>query len=162
MDAKAPHDDRGAACGLQPRAGAACQSGGRLALVERSRASALLLRADSDRWPEGRNGRTPTLRSSPMERPQSTLSCRCRSRPRTSQVGGEPTNRGRAGNSRNRPETGHSALRVPPHHHPKRPYAKRSSSACASAISGISGVGEKPSSAGARTAWASFGRPVDW
>ena len=39
---------------------------------------------------------------------------------------------------------------------------QRRSSACASAISGISGVGEKPSSAGARTAWASAGRPVDW
>ena len=37
-----------------------------------------------------------------------------------------------------------------------------SSSVCASPISGISGVGEKPSSAGARTAWASLGRPVDW
>ena len=36
------------------------------------------------------------------------------------------------------------------------------SSACASAISGISGVGEKPSSAGARMACASSGRPVDW
>ena len=35
------------------------------------------------------------------------------------------------------------------------------SSACASAISGISGVGAKPSSAGARTAWASAGRAVD-
>jgi hypothetical protein len=35
------------------------------------------------------------------------------------------------------------------------------SSACAWAISGISGVGAKPSSAGARTAWASAGRPVD-
>ena len=35
------------------------------------------------------------------------------------------------------------------------------SSACASAISGISGLGEKPSSAGARAAWASTGRPVD-
>ena len=35
------------------------------------------------------------------------------------------------------------------------------SSACASAISGISGVGEKPSSAGARTAWASTGRAVE-
>jgi hypothetical protein len=45
---------------------------------------------------------------------------------------------------------------------PKRHYAKRSISACASAISGISGVGEKPSSAGASTAWASAGRPVDW
>jgi hypothetical protein len=31
----------------------------------------------------------------------------------------------------------------------------------ASAISGISGVGEKPSTAGARTAWASVVRPVD-
>ena len=39
--------------------------------------------------------------------------------------------------------------------------ASASNSACASAISGISGVGEKPSSAGARTAWASAGRPVD-
>jgi len=36
------------------------------------------------------------------------------------------------------------------------------SSARASAISGISGVGSKPSSAGARTAWASAGRAVDW
>jgi hypothetical protein len=35
-------------------------------------------------------------------------------------------------------------------------------SACASAISGISGVGEKSSNAGARMAWASAGRPVDW
>ena len=34
------------------------------------------------------------------------------------------------------------------------------SSACASAICGISGVGEKPWSAGARAAWASAGRPV--
>jgi hypothetical protein len=40
-------------------------------------------------------------------------------------------------------------------------YASRDSSACASVISGISGVGEKPSSAGARVARASFGRPVD-
>ena len=40
--------------------------------------------------------------------------------------------------------------------------ASAASSACASAISGISGVGEKPSSAGARTAWASAGRAVDW
>jgi len=44
---------------------------------------------------------------------------------------------------------------------PERPYAKRSISACASAISGISGVGEKPSSAGLRMARASAGRPVD-
>jgi uncharacterized protein (UPF0335 family) len=36
------------------------------------------------------------------------------------------------------------------------------SSACASAISGISGVGEKPSSASARTAWASVARAVGW
>jgi hypothetical protein len=56
---------------------------------------------------------------------------------------------------------GRSAFRVPPHHCSKRPYAKRSISACASAISSISGVGEKPSSAGARTAWASPKRPVD-
>jgi hypothetical protein len=34
-------------------------------------------------------------------------------------------------------------------------------SACASAISGISSVGAKPSSAGARTAWASARRLVD-
>jgi hypothetical protein len=45
---------------------------------------------------------------------------------------------------------------------PNRPYAKCSISACASAISGSSGVGAKPSSAGARTAQASAGRPVDW
>jgi hypothetical protein len=44
---------------------------------------------------------------------------------------------------------------------PERPYAKRSISASASAISGISGVGEKPLSAGARTARASAGRAVD-
>jgi hypothetical protein len=47
-------------------------------------------------------------------------------------------------------------------HRPKRSYASCDSSACVSTISGISGVGEKPSSAGARTAWASAGRPVDW
>jgi alpha-tubulin suppressor-like RCC1 family protein len=34
-------------------------------------------------------------------------------------------------------------------------------SLCASSISGNSGVGEKPSSAGASTAWASAGRPFD-
>ena len=39
---------------------------------------------------------------------------------------------------------------------------RRLSSACASAISGISGVGTKPSSAGTRTACASSGRPVAW
>jgi hypothetical protein len=47
----------------------------------------------------------------------------------------------------------------------KRSYPARlessPSSACASAISGISGVGEKPSSARARMAWASEGRAVD-
>src|SRR5271166_4005492 len=47
-------------------------------------------------------------------------------------------------------------------HCPKQTYGSRDSSACASAISGISGVGEKPSSAGARTAWASAGRSVNW
>jgi len=36
---------------------------------------------------------------------------------------------------------------------PELPYAKRSISASGSAISGISGVGEKLSSAGARTEW---------
>ena len=36
------------------------------------------------------------------------------------------------------------------------------SSVCASAISGISGVGAKPSSAGARTACASMGRALKW
>jgi hypothetical protein len=49
-----------------------------------------------------------------------------------------------------------------PYRPSRRPYAKRPSSACASAISGISGVGEKPSSAGARMACASLGRPIDW
>jgi hypothetical protein len=44
---------------------------------------------------------------------------------------------------------------------PGRLYAKRSIRDCASAISGISGVGEKPSSAGASTAWASTRRSVD-
>ena len=38
----------------------------------------------------------------------------------------------------------------------------RIADANAAAISGNSGVGEKPSRAGARTAWASAGRPVDW
>ena len=42
------------------------------------------------------------------------------------------------------------------------PCADSSSIARASAISDISGVGEKPSSAGLRTAWASAGQPVDW
>jgi hypothetical protein len=41
-------------------------------------------------------------------------------------------------------------------------YAKRPNRTCASAISGISGVGERPSSAGARIAWASPRPPVDW
>lgn len=41
----------------------------------------------------------------------STLSGHSRPLPWTSQVGGEPTYRARAGNSRNRPETGHSTLR---------------------------------------------------
>ena len=41
------------------------------------------------------------------------------------------------------------------------PASIATNSACASAISGISGVGEKPSSAGARTAWASARRLVD-
>ena len=50
---------------------------------------------------------------------------------------------------------------VSPQLRPNRPYAERSISACASAISGISGVGAKPSSAGARTAWPSAGRAVD-
>ena len=46
-------------------------------------------------------------------------------------------------------------------HSQPRAYASASSSVCALAITGISGVGEKPSSAGARTAWASARRPVD-
>ena len=54
------------------------------------------------------------------------------------------------------------AAREGPETRPERPYAKRSVNDIASAISGISGVGAKPSSAGARTAWASAGRPVDW
>jgi hypothetical protein len=44
----------------------------------------------------------------------------------------------------------------------KQTYANLADSSIASAISGISSDGEKPSSAGARTAWASAGRPVDW
>ena len=43
----------------------------------------------------------------------------------------------------------------------RRAYAKAASSACALAIADISGVGEKPSSAGARTACASTRRSVD-
>ena len=46
-------------------------------------------------------------------------------------------------------------------HHSERAYAKRSISAIASAISGISGVGANPSSAGAETAWASRRRFVN-
>ena len=42
------------------------------------------------------------------------------------------------------------------------PASIATNSACASAISGISGVGAKPSRAGARRACASAGRPVDW
>ena len=43
----------------------------------------------------------------------------------------------------------------------RRTYASAASSACALAIAGISGVGEKPSSASARTARASTRQPVD-
>ena len=42
----------------------------------------------------------------------------------------------------------------------KQTYANLADSSIASAISGISSDGEKPLSAGARTAWASAGRPV--
>jgi hypothetical protein len=42
----------------------------------------------------------------------------------------------------------------------KQTYANLADSSIASATSGISSDGEKPSSAGARTAWASAGRPV--
>src|SRR5271155_5230412 len=78
-------------------------------------------------------------------------------KPATSPLGGERAYKGRSqGHSR------HSIARENRLHRPERPYAKRSISACASAISGISGVGEKPSSAGASTAWPSAGRPVDW
>ena len=44
----------------------------------------------------------------------------------------------------------------------KQTYANLADSSIASAISGISSDGEKPSSAGARTTWASAGRPVAW
>ena len=47
-------------------------------------------------------------------------------------------------------------------HRPERPYAKRSISACASAISGIEADSVKPSRAGARTVRASAQRPVAW
>ena len=40
--------------------------------------------------------------------------------------------------------------------------ANAASSACASRSSGISGIGAKPLSAGARTAWASARRSVNW
>jgi hypothetical protein len=46
-------------------------------------------------------------------------------------------------------------------HSQPRPYARAASSVCALAITDISGVGEKPSSAGARTACASTRRSVD-
>ena len=42
------------------------------------------------------------------------------------------------------------------------PAAIAANSACASAISGISGVGAKPWTAGARIPWASRARPADW
>ena len=78
----------------------------------------------------------------------------------TSQLGGEPTQKG---SPRERSDCalkpgipGTNGL-----NRLKRPYAKRSISARASAISGTSGVGAKPSSARARTAWASTGRAVD-
>src|ERR1700677_1055391 len=45
-------------------------------------------------------------------------------------------------------------------HSQPRAYASAATIVCALAITGISGVGEKPSSAGARTAWASARRPV--
>src|SRR4029077_10729939 len=41
-------------------------------------------------------------------------------------------------------------------------WSSAASSAFASAISGISDVGAKPSRAGARMSWASTGRAVDW
>jgi hypothetical protein len=44
----------------------------------------------------------------------------------------------------------------------KQTYANLADSSIASAISGISSDGEKPSSAGVRTAWASAGRPIAW
>ena len=47
------------------------------------------------------------------------------------------------------------------HHRPKQTYANSADSDIASAIFGISEVSEKPSNAGARTAWASTGRPFD-
>jgi hypothetical protein len=40
--------------------------------------------------------------------------------------------------------------------------ASEASNSSASLISGISGVGKKPSRAGTRTSWASAGRAVDW
>src|SRR5271165_39492 len=54
------------------------------------------------------------------------------------------------------------AAREGPEIRPERSYAKRSISASASVISGISDVGAKPSSAGTSTAWASAMRPVNW
>ena len=59
-------------------------------------------------------------------------------------------------------ETRHSRARPNGLHSPKQTYANCANSDTASVISGISGVGEKPSSAGARTAWAPAARPVDW
>jgi hypothetical protein len=67
------------------------------------------------------------------------------------------------------PREGPESVPNPPFHCERRvrftagswSYASRDSSASASAISGISGVGAKPSSAGARTACAPVGRPVD-
>ena len=55
--------------------------------------------------------------------------------------------------------TGYCVLSETAHSQPWA-YGRVPNSACASAISGICDVGATPSSAGARTAWASVGRPV--
>jgi hypothetical protein len=75
-----------------------------------------------------------------------------------SRKGGRPTYKARLGKGRSPRHSRHSIASTKYLHRPKRPRAKRSSSACASAISGVC---KKPSSAGARTAWRRRGgRPI--
>jgi hypothetical protein len=69
---------------------------------------------------------------------------------------------GRLGNERSPSYTGCSIATPNSPPRPKQTYANCADSDIASAISRISGVGVKPSSAGARIARASATRPVDW
>jgi hypothetical protein len=91
---------------------------------------------------------------------ESTLSRRSGSRPRTGQLGGKHAFMDRAGKDRSPTQIRHSIAARNRPYRPKRLMPVVTSSASASAISGISRVGAKPSSAGARAAWASAGRTL--